>query len=108
MSYEPRGLGLMNKEDYLRALQENYDAMVAAARKGLEQQVPGCPDWSVGALMGHMIAVYSAWTWRFRGGTGDELPDEVFAGYPGYRAWLDAGLPRAETPSTVLTWLQTA
>jgi uncharacterized protein (TIGR03083 family) len=98
----------LNEEQYLRALEENYEAMVAAARNGLEPQVPGCPDWSVGALMGHMIAVYAAWAWRVGGGTGEEIPDEQVDRFPGYLLWLEAGLPRESTPPAVLSWLDTA
>ena len=33
-----------------------------AARLGLKEQVPCCPQWSVGDLVGHLAEVYEFWT----------------------------------------------
>jgi uncharacterized protein (TIGR03083 family) len=97
----------VNKDEYLRALQDNYAAMVEAARLGLEPAVPGCPDWSVGGLMGHMLLVYANWNANVRhwhDGKGLERED-LDAAYPGYTTWVDAGFPRDQTPAPILEWL---
>jgi uncharacterized protein (TIGR03083 family) len=97
----------VNKDVYLQALQENYASMRAAAQRGLEPQVPGCPDWSVGGLMGHMLLVYANWNAhvrRWHDGKGLERED-LDASFPGFTRWVDAGFAREETPESILEWL---
>ena len=97
----------MNKEAYLHALRENCDAMMAAAGRGLEPQVPGCPDWSVGGLMGHMLLVYANWNAHLRHWhDGEGLEKEDLEAYPGFLAWQEAGFPRESTPEPLLAWVE--
>lgn len=96
----------MDKQQYLQALQQNYAAMVAAACRGLEPQVPGCPDWSVGSLMGHMVLVYANWNANVRlWHDGEGLQKEDLDGYPGLAGWAEANFPREATPPQLLDWL---
>jgi uncharacterized protein (TIGR03083 family) len=96
----------LNKDAHLHALQENYDAMAAAARQGLEPQVPGCPAWSVGGLMGHMVLVYANWNAKVRGWRGGKgLEREDLDVYPGYAEWAEADFPGESTPAQILDWL---
>lgn len=47
MSYDP-----------VATIRREADAFLAAARRGLEPQVPGCPDWTVRELTHHLGSVH--------------------------------------------------
>ena len=47
MSYDP-----------IPTIRREADAFLAAARRGLEPRVPGCPDWTVRELTHHLGSVY--------------------------------------------------
>jgi uncharacterized protein (TIGR03083 family) len=44
----------MEKQDYLKALRRETDALVAVARFGLGAAVPSCPGWQVGDVVAHV------------------------------------------------------
>jgi uncharacterized protein (TIGR03083 family) len=50
---------LLAPDAYRAAIRDEADALVAAAeRAGVDASVPSCPDWDVGALLGHMGRVH--------------------------------------------------
>ena len=44
--------------DAIPTIRREADAFLVAARMGLEPQVPGCPDWTVGDLTYHLGCVH--------------------------------------------------
>jgi uncharacterized protein (TIGR03083 family) len=44
--------------DAIPTIRREADAFLAAARRGLTPQVPGCPDWTVRELTHHLGSVY--------------------------------------------------
>jgi uncharacterized protein (TIGR03083 family) len=44
--------------DAVPTIRREADAFLLAARRGLEPQVPGCPEWTVGDLTFHLGSVY--------------------------------------------------
>ena len=47
----------LSTQDYLDHLDADVEALIEAATD-LEAVVPGCPDWSVGDLLSHVVGVY--------------------------------------------------
>ena len=48
----------MSEIDYLAAVRADGDALAAAARRGLDPEVPGCPGWTVADLVLHTGMVH--------------------------------------------------
>src|SRR4051794_11831597 len=48
----------MDKAPYLDAIAADGAALAAAARLGLDAQVPSCPDWKVADLVEHTGSVH--------------------------------------------------
>jgi uncharacterized protein (TIGR03083 family) len=70
--------------DPIPTIRREADAFLAAARRGLEPQVPGCPEWTVRELTQHLGSVYRFHTRHVGRGVTDppepfaaELPDDA-------------------------------
>lgn len=98
----------MDKHDYLRALHDNFGCIAEVAHRGLEPQVPACPAWNVGGLVGHLGTVYTAWNKRLRHqGEGEPaIEPEDFAGLPGFVDWNEANYAAHAAPEGVLEWTE--
>jgi uncharacterized protein (TIGR03083 family) len=59
---------------YLAALSADSAAVADLARAHLDAPVPGCPDWDVADLVGHLGGVYS-WVWLVMQADGSK-PDK--------------------------------
>jgi uncharacterized protein (TIGR03083 family) len=80
--------------DAIPTIRREADAFLAAARRGLEPQVPGCPDWTVRQLTHHLGSVHRFHTRHVvRGVT--EPPEEWAAELPAdadLLEWFDDGV----------------
>jgi uncharacterized protein (TIGR03083 family) len=81
----------MDRSSYLSCLRADAAALLAAADRGLDAEVPSCPGWRVERLVGHVGRVYrstAGWV------TSGEAPTDVErppAG-PAVRDWTAQGL----------------
>lgn len=80
--------------DALATIRREADGFLAAARLGLEPQVPGCPGWTVGDLTFHLGSVH-----RFHAGhvgrgvtTLPERPEVVDPADDELLPWFEAGV----------------
>lgn len=100
----------METDDYLRALRADGDALLAAAHRGPDADVPGCPGWSVADLLTHTGRVH-----RWAGGVVATRADRRPEGFPPrppqdelfewYAAGLDDLLDTlAATPAETPVW----
>lgn len=96
----------LDKTTYLTLLRADSEALFAAAELGLEPPVSACPGWTVGALVGHIGSVYTAWNKRVRErdqDTADILPED-FAGLPGFYEWAGRDFVSSAMPPGLLAW----
>ncbi len=89
----------MDKSEYLQAFQNEVDAFVAAAERGLDAPVPASPPWTVGELAVHLGGVYIHIRAILRGGLNKPPPfnekllvageaEHELAGSPGLIDWF--------------------
>ncbi len=97
----------MEKQEYLTAYRSDLDALLAAARLGLDAQVPGCPDWNVGQLAGHLAGLYMYSDKRLRSPVGNtSVRPEDLAAYPGLAESRAHPESRDAVPPNVLAYLE--
>jgi uncharacterized protein (TIGR03083 family) len=80
--------------DAIPTLRREADAFLAAARRGLEPQVPGCPDWTVRELTQHLGSVHRFHARHIVRGV-IEPPEKWAAGLPDdadLLQWFDDGV----------------
>jgi uncharacterized protein (TIGR03083 family) len=58
--------------DPLETIEHEASAMRRAAARDLTAPVPGCPDWNVADLVGHLGEVHDFWAWVLASGAADE------------------------------------
>lgn len=63
----------MDPDALLMHYRSGGTALAAAARVGLDEQVPSCPDWSVSDLVGHVGSVH-AWVLACLASAPDDRP----------------------------------
>lgn len=80
--------------DQIPTIRREADAFLVAARRGLEPQVPGCPEWTVRELTQHLGSVHRFHTRHVVRGVTDppepfaaELPDDA-----DLLQWFDDGV----------------
>ena len=83
---------MLPMDQYLSHLDADAHLLAAAAARGLEATVPGCPDWSVADLVVHVAAVHSR--------TSDIVEQNLIASWP-----AQAQLPEGGDP---LQWYRAA
>lgn len=81
--------------DALPTIRREADAFLVAVRRGLDPQVPGCPDWSVRELTMHLGSVHRFHTRHVGRGVTD--PPEPWAADPPdddeeLLTWFDEGV----------------
>ncbi|MCW2570170.1 MAG: hypothetical protein JWO88_228 [Frankiales bacterium] len=80
--------------DAIATIRREADAFLLAARRGLEPQVPGCPEWNVRELTQHLGSVHRFHTRHIVRGVVD--PPEEFAAElpadPDLLGWFDDGV----------------
>lgn len=82
----------MHTDGFLAAIERDAPMLATAARKDLDARVPGCPDWDVRTLVGHLGGVYRWATEIVRRASTDppeglgleQPPDDVVG-------WFEAG-----------------
>lgn len=83
----------MDKAAYLDAVAADGAALAAAARLGLDAQVPSCPEWKVADLVQHTGMVHAWVTEMVRSGATQRL------------SWRD--LPKPPAPEGLADWFET-
>ena len=88
-------------------------AAAAVLTSGWTARVPGCPDWSLAALVWHLAEVQRFWAWVVRARAQDPSnyddpvrhPDDELLGYAAARsAELETALADADPAERVWTW----
>ena len=80
--------------DAVPTIRREADAFLAAARRGLEPQVPGCPEWTVRELTHHLGSVHRFHARHIVRGVTDP-PEKWAAELPGdadLLEWFDEGV----------------
>jgi uncharacterized protein (TIGR03083 family) len=103
------------KAYYLDHFRRNRAAILAAAARGLDPPIKGCPGWDVAGLTAHMGRVYTFWLkWvreRPRGFSRDafkEIAADRDARLPNYTAWDAAGFPKESRPDGIVPFARQA
>ncbi|MCU1674583.1 MAG: hypothetical protein JWN77_2696 [Frankiales bacterium] len=97
--------------DQLATIRTEADAFLVAAHRGLEPQVPGCPDWTVGDLTYHLGVVHRNHARHVVRGvrTEPDFPDVPDPSDDELLGWFDDGVVALltvlrETPRDLPAW----
>jgi uncharacterized protein (TIGR03083 family) len=85
----------MDRVAYVTSLRADGAALAAAARRGLDADVPACPGWTVADLVGHVGIIHAWVTETLRTRAQRRIRREAMGPPPGPDAlvdWFEAGV----------------